>query len=190
MRIPADFAFKKDFEAYLDASFGPEVPHKVADFVHQYETTVAVSERPVEQMIIDLLAGSLTNSPDDPARALVTDKFLPENTAYKKALFDDNDVDVLVYPTDYAFAYPVVTPILNTNDPTFVGGDGPNSFIFAGYSSVANPAIAVPMGVGKAGLPASITFMGRPYEEGEILGFAYAYEQATHLRVPPDLSKL
>ena len=46
-------------------------------------------------------------------------------------------------------------------------------------------AIAVPAGFTTDNLPAGITFMGRPYEEGTILKLAYGYEQATHHRKPP-----
>ena len=47
------------------------------------------------------------------------------------------------------------------------------------------PAIAVPAGFTVDNLPAGITFMGRPYEEGTILKLAFGYEQATHHRRPP-----
>src|SRR2546425_3018945 len=47
------------------------------------------------------------------------------------------------------------------------------------------PAIAVPAGFTTDNLPAGITFMGRPYDEGTLLKLAYGYEQATHHRKPP-----
>jgi amidase len=47
------------------------------------------------------------------------------------------------------------------------------------------PAIVVPAGFTIDNLPAGITFMGRPYEDGTVLKLAYAYEQATHHRRPP-----
>ena len=43
------------------------------------------------------------------------------------------------------------------------------------------------MGFGSQGLPMTITFFGKPYEEKKIIGFAYAYEQASMLRKPPKL---
>ena len=43
------------------------------------------------------------------------------------------------------------------------------------------------MGFGVQGLPMDISFFGKPYEEGKLLGFAYAYEQATKMRKPPPL---
>ena len=47
------------------------------------------------------------------------------------------------------------------------------------------PAITVPSGFTADNLPVGITFFGRPYDEGEMLKLAYAYEQATHHRRPP-----
>ena len=34
-------------------------------------------------------------------------------------------------------------------------------------------------------LPAGVTFLGRPYDDANMLRFAYAYEQATHHRRAP-----
>lgn len=47
------------------------------------------------------------------------------------------------------------------------------------------PSIVVPAGFTRDQLPAGITFLGRPYDDGKMIQFAYAYEQATHHRKPP-----
>lgn len=47
------------------------------------------------------------------------------------------------------------------------------------------PAIVVPAGFTSDNLPASLTFLGRPYDDGRVIGLAYAYEQATRHRRPP-----
>ncbi|HEY7557266.1 MAG TPA: amidase family protein [Candidatus Binatia bacterium] len=47
------------------------------------------------------------------------------------------------------------------------------------------PTIAVAAGFTRDGLPAGISFLGRPYTDGEMIRLAYAYEQATHHRRPP-----
>ena len=49
------------------------------------------------------------------------------------------------------------------------------------------PGIAVPMGYSQEGIPMSLEFLGNYFGEGEIIGYAYDYEQATMLRRPPGL---
>jgi amidase len=47
------------------------------------------------------------------------------------------------------------------------------------------PSIVVPAGFTRDKLPAGITFLGRPYDDANMIKFAYAYEQATKHRQPP-----
>lgn len=47
------------------------------------------------------------------------------------------------------------------------------------------PSIVVPAGFTSDKLPAGITFLGRPYDDANMIRFAYAYEQATKHRRPP-----
>jgi Asp-tRNA(Asn)/Glu-tRNA(Gln) amidotransferase A subunit family amidase len=47
------------------------------------------------------------------------------------------------------------------------------------------PSVVVPAGFTITGLPAGITFLGRPYADAAMLRLAYAYEQATKKRMPP-----
>src|ERR1044071_7127766 len=47
------------------------------------------------------------------------------------------------------------------------------------------PSVVVPAGFTGDSLPAGITFLGRPYDDGNMIKFAYAYGQATHHRRPP-----
>jgi len=63
-------------------------------------------------------------------------------------------------------------------------------FLGAGYGAAAvagTPSVTVPAG-DVAGLPVGITWMGRAYTEGELISFAYAFEQATHARHAPVLA--
>lgn len=48
------------------------------------------------------------------------------------------------------------------------------------------PVISVPAGFTTDNLPVGITIMGRPYEDGTVIRLAYAYEQGTHHRRPPE----
>ncbi|MFQ5851667.1 MAG: amidase [Candidatus Binatia bacterium] len=47
------------------------------------------------------------------------------------------------------------------------------------------PTIVVPAGFTRDNLPAGISFLGRPYDDGTVVKLAYSYEQATHHRRPP-----
>jgi amidase len=47
------------------------------------------------------------------------------------------------------------------------------------------PTIVVPAGFTRDNLPAGVCFIGRPYDDGNLIKFAYAYEQATLHRRPP-----
>jgi Asp-tRNA(Asn)/Glu-tRNA(Gln) amidotransferase A subunit family amidase len=50
------------------------------------------------------------------------------------------------------------------------------------------PSIVVPAGYTRDALPAGITFLGRPYDDARMIGYAFAYEQATrHRRAPANL---
>jgi Asp-tRNA(Asn)/Glu-tRNA(Gln) amidotransferase A subunit family amidase len=47
------------------------------------------------------------------------------------------------------------------------------------------PSVVVPAGFTRDNLPAGITFLGRPYDDANMIKFAFAYEQATRHRKPP-----
>ena len=79
--------------------------------------------------------------------------------AYLDALLANGELDVLVAPQQ-----------------TLAG-----PYAVAGY-----PAITVPAGRLEDGTTIASTFTGRYLEDGQIIGFAFAYEQASKLReVPP-----
>src|ERR1041384_2355170 len=50
------------------------------------------------------------------------------------------------------------------------------------------PTIVVPAGFTSDNLPAGLCFIGRPYDDGNLIKFAYAYEQATRHRKPPAIT--
>jgi amidase len=86
---------------------------------------------------------------------------------------DRNKLDAIIAPSASP-AWPT-DPILGDH------------FIGAGYGMAAvaaTPSITVPIG-DSHGLPIGLTFMGRAYTEGELLGFGYALEQLTKARQPP-----
>jgi amidase len=60
------------------------------------------------------------------------------------------------------------------------GGGSSTPAAVAGY-----PHVTVPAGFA-LGLPIGLSFFGRPYTEALLLKFAYAYEQASKMRKPPE----
>lgn len=50
-----------------------------------------------------------------------------------------------------------------------------------------HPCVVLPNGFDEKGKPASISFIGRLFEEGELLAFAQRYQESTdfHLQHPP-----
>ena len=59
----------------------------------------------------------------------------------------------------------------------FVGSSGPSAV--SGY-----PDLTVPAGyVGQ--LPIGVSFIGTRWDEGALIGYAYDFEQASQVRVPP-----
>jgi amidase len=49
------------------------------------------------------------------------------------------------------------------------------------------PAMSIPAGFADGGIPVGLEVVARPLEEAALLRFAYAYEQETHQRRPPQL---
>jgi amidase len=89
------------------------------------------------------------------------------------AALDTNKLDALIAPS--------LSPAWPTDH---VLGD---HFVGAGYGMAAvagTPSLTVPIGDTHA-LPLGITFMGRAYSEGELIGFGFAIEQATKARKAP-----
>jgi amidase len=186
-RALSDYRFRQDWEQYLAAFRSPKVPKTVAEFIKVYETEVAPSPLPVEDSVMNLLKTSLKTSTDAPEYKDFIENQMPRATAEKLAVFEKHRVDALVFPYVPTFAQPIKNPIYTIDDPAFVKSDAPVPATMSGYSSVGFPSIVVPMGFGSQGLPMTITFFGKPYEEKKIIGFAYAYEQASRLRKPSKL---
>ncbi len=55
------------------------------------------------------------------------------------------------------------------------------------YATANYPAITVPLGLRTNGMPVGLTMIGKAGSEAQLLAYAYAFEQATMLRVNPIL---
>ena len=95
----------------------------------------------------------------------------------------DHNLDALVHTT---FDHPpsLIAPDVETNSsPADDYGLGDNRLLspLTGW-----PALTVPAGFTPDGLPIGIEFLGRPFTEGMLIRFGYAFEQATGHRRPPE----
>lgn len=60
-----------------------------------------------------------------------------------------------------------------------------NNYHAAEAAVAEYPAITVPMGYTEKGVPEGLTFIAKPWSEYALLRWAYVYEQASKMRVPP-----
>jgi Asp-tRNA(Asn)/Glu-tRNA(Gln) amidotransferase A subunit family amidase len=90
----------------------------------------------------------------------------------------DSKLDVIVHKSvEHQPTY-----IKDGMNPPYVNNKGiPVLNTFLVYAA----SMTVPAGFTSDNLPVGITFFGQPYSEPTLLKLAYAYEQATHHRVPP-----
>ena len=81
----------------------------------------------------------------------------------------------------------IIYPTWN-NPPALIGDfkgyKGDNSQVVAPATGL--PAFTVPMGFTYDNLPAGLQFLGRSFDEGVLIRFAYGYEQATKHRKAPE----
>jgi amidase len=91
----------------------------------------------------------------------------------------DNRLDAIVHKT---VEIPPI-PIADAMSPPYKTG---NNYISTLNTFLVFAAtMTVPSGYSEGGLPTGITFFGPAYTEPTLLKLAYAYEQATHHRMPP-----
>lgn len=164
------YEFKHGLDAYLAASGAPV--RSLAELI-EYNEAHADREMPLfgQELFERAQAkGPLTDrayrDARDKARRLAKAEGIDATLARQR-------LDALVVPTAGP-AWPI--------DP--VNGD---HFTGAGYGVAAvagTPSITVPMGEAR-GLPLGIAFLGPAWSEAKLVGYAYAFEQATRARKPP-----
>jgi len=166
------YEFKADLNAYL-ASLGRSAPvHSLKEII-EFNERHRDKEMPYFGQDIMLKAeakGALTSK--EYLAALAKNHRL-SRTEGIDAVMNQYKLDAMIAPTGGP-AWP--TDLLN-GDHTTGGFSSPAAV--AGY-----PHITVPAGF-VAGLPVGLSFFGRAYTEPVLIKLAYAYEQATKLRRPP-----
>ncbi len=95
------------------------------------------------------------------------------------ATLDRLHLDGFVYP---ALQMPPVDETIPV-DPANAGTHSATGWV----NMLGVPAVVVVGGFYDSGLPFGLEFSARPFRDAELLGYAYAWEQATHHRHPPAL---
>lgn len=105
-------------------------------------------------------------------------KYHPIIQKYMDNLLKDNKLDAICGPaTGAAWC----NDLVNGDSWSGYGAYGPAAM--AGY-----PSVTIPMGAIN-GLPIGLSFMGKAWDEGNLIGLGYAFEQATKGRIVPKFLK-
>jgi amidase len=166
------YEFKAGVNAYL-AGLAPGAPVRTLDDIIEFNKRNAGDNLPYfgQELLVRAQAkGGL----DDPEYLEALDKCrrLGGREGFDVAM-SENRLDAMVAPTTTP-----AWPIDLVNGDQFRGSSA-KSAALAGY-----PLISVPAGQ-TMGLPVGITFMGRAWSEPTLIKLAYAFEQATKARRPP-----
>lgn len=165
------YEFKADMHAYL-AQF-PNAP------VHSLKDIIEFNERNREKEL--LYFGQETMIASD-KRGPLSDKAYQDALAKNHrlaraegidAVMDKHNLDALIAPTG---GPAWLTDLVNGDHDT--GGSSSPAAV-AGYPNINVPAGFV------FGLPVGISFFGRAWSEPKLIQIAYAFEQATRFRKPP-----
>jgi len=166
------YELKADLNAYL-ARLGPDAPVQTLKDVIDFNDKNKDREMPYfgQDLFIKAQAkGPLTEK--EYVEALEKNRKLARTEGID-ALMEKHKLDAMVAPT----AGPsCLTDLLNGDH--FTGGSS-NAAAVAGYPNINMPAGFI------HGMPVGISFFGRAWSEPTLIRLAYAFEQATRLRKPP-----
>ena len=167
--------FKTDVASYLAAHTAAGFPNSLQDLI-DFNNAHPQLEGPWNSAIFDL--AQATGGRTDPACIAARQTA----TSIAQAAINDtlaaNNLDAIIAPTNGpAWVTDPVNGDLGGDFSKFVGSSSPSAI--AGYATITVPA-------GYVGpLPIGVSFIGGKWDEPKLIGLAYAWEQATHVRVPP-----
>jgi amidase len=166
--------FKTDLPAYFETYTGAGYPKDLQDVI-DFNNANPDLEGPWNSLIFELAES--TGGRSDPAcTAARTTADSVAESALSAALAG---LDAIVAPTNGpAWVTDPVNGDLGGDFSTFVGSSTPSAI--TGWAN-----ITVPAGYGSDVLPIGVSFIGGQWDEANLLALAYAFEQATQLRVPP-----
>ena len=172
--------FKTDIATYLQTYTGPGYPKTLQDLIDfnndHPELESGAPESNWNSLIFELAQETGGRDADCAAqRAIAT----PGAQAAIDDLMAAENLDAIIAPTNGpAWVTDPVNGDLGGDFSTFIGSSGPPAV--AGYANVTVPAGFV------GPLPVGVSFIGGRWDEPALIALAYAFEQATQVRVPPE----
>ncbi len=167
--------FKDDIASYLRTYTGAGYPKTLQDLIDFNDAHPGLEGPWNSELFVEAQATGGRADPDCTAARTTAN-------AIARAAIDDTmakyHLDAIIAPTNGpAWVTDPVNGDLGGDFSTFVGSSSPSAI--SGY-----PSITVPAGhVGP--LPIGVSFIAGRWSEPDLIGFAYAFERATHVRVPP-----
>ncbi len=121
---------------------------------------------------------------DSPEVRNAFQQFLQEQRDLVMTQMDGHDLAAIVFPTTSTLTG-LILPSARVPDTPSRSRGRPEIANYAGL-----PELTVPAGYTSSGFPVGMSLLGPAFSEGTLLGLGYAFEQATHHRRPPDLSRV
>ncbi|HEY8988720.1 MAG TPA: amidase, partial [Candidatus Limnocylindrales bacterium] len=166
--------FKSDIATYLQTHTGPSYPKTLKELI-DFNDAHPNLEGPWDS---DLWRAAEATGGRDAACAALRAVATPTAQAAVDNLLAANHLDAIVGPANGpAWVTDPVKGDLSGDFSQFVGSSG--AAAVAGYADVTVPATFI------GHLPIGVSFIGGRWDEPKLIGLAYSYEQATHVRVPP-----
>jgi len=159
--------------------FGPPQYHSVAEYEaatgEQFPAFMVGGSRPGKETGASVSQQSIETDPEREANF-----FGPQ-----RAALDEYEATLKRWNLD-GFVYPALQ--IPTYDETLPGASKAGPYSETGWvNRIGVPAISVPGGFYANGLPFGLEISGVRWHDGDLIGYAYGYEQATHNRRLPKL---
>ncbi|MBS1801022.1 MAG: amidase [Acidobacteria bacterium] len=160
-------------------NFGPSSYHSVAEY-----------EAATGKAFPAFMVGGIR--PGQDAGNAMTQRAIETDTESEKNYYGPQREALAIYEETLkkwrldGFVYPALQ--IPTYDETLPGASKAGPYSETGWvNRIGVPAVSVPGGFYANGLPFGLEISGRRWRDGDLIGYAYAYQQATHNRRLPAL---
>jgi Asp-tRNA(Asn)/Glu-tRNA(Gln) amidotransferase A subunit family amidase len=174
---------REGFDNFLKR-FGPAQYHSTGEYAQLMGMPVyasALGTEPAYGQLGELTIRQTLLEKDAQAEA---NYYAPQRQALKVYL----DTLERLHADGYVYPATQMPPVDETLPQDGRVSEGPHSAT-AWVNMLGVPAVVVVGGFYPGGLPFGLELSTRPWQDGELLGYAYAFEQATHHRHPPQLAE-